>query len=262
MQMRTRSNAAFTMWILYLIANIGLALAFSFKDHSQSTIQCNTIFDGRIRQNSTRKTFDSVVDSPFDTQYVKGENLTWSQIILLPNITSSRFDTARFHRPFEVTINDFSLFRSGQGLQLGFRRAGLLLKDDKNAAGADKADVGVVTFHWSVRQDPSKPLNLSHEYMNVWHEKSDYSGNQFSFVGGVVLPVDGGTGVDSPGERNSWKIQDSKNNFVFQTPILSDGWQNFAVQLDYEHRCVVSLHKFFTPATALKATLGRPNTRN
>ena len=90
-----------------------------------------------------------------------------------------------------------------------------------------------MTFHWSVRQDAQRPLNLSHEYMNVWHEKADYSGNQFMFVGGVVLSGDGGTGKDTKKEREVWKIQNIKNEFVFQTRILFGKWQNFAVQLDY-----------------------------
>ncbi|KAF1992822.1 glycoside hydrolase family 131 protein [Amniculicola lignicola CBS 123094] len=198
-------------------------------------IKCPLIFDGRILQNLTLSSFDSAAASPYSPTYVKGQNLTWSQILLLPNpnaTTASRFDSSA-HRPLEVTVNDASLFRSGAGLQLGFRRAGLLLKGDGNAIGADAADAGVVTFHWSVKQDSVKPLNLSHEYMNVWHEKADYSGNQFAFVGGVVLVVDGGDGVDTEEERNSWKIQDSKNKFIFRTKIEFDQWQNFAVRLDY-----------------------------
>lgn len=136
-----------------------------------------------------------------------------------------------------MTINDASLFRPGSGaLQTGFRRAGLLLKDDKNDVGADAADNGTVTFHWSVRQDPIRALNLSHEYMNVWHERADYAGNQFTFVGGVVLVVDGGTGEDTEEERHSWKVQGRGNEIVFRTPIVFGEWQNFAVQLDYSNR--------------------------
>lgn len=203
----------------------------------QNTIQCPIIFDGRVTQNMSLASFDSAATSPYSPQYVKGENLTWSQILLLPNTTTlSRFDTPILHKSLEVTINDASLFRSGSGLQLGFRRAGLLLKDDKNPVGADKADEGAVTFHWSLKQDVARPLNLSHEYMNVWHEKADYSGNQFSFVGGVVLKVDGGTGEDTPEEKGSWKLQNAKNEFIFQTKIEYDSWQNFAVKLDYVNR--------------------------
>lgn len=223
------------MWKPVFIANFALALA-SPHLYRIDTVQCPIIFDGRVPQNFTPSSFDLADVSPYNYQYVKGENLTWSQIILLPNTTTSRFDILGVQRSLEVTINDQSLFRSGQRLQYGFRRAGLLLKDDKNAVGADAADQGVVTFHWSVRQDLGKPMNLSHEYMNVWHEKADYSGNQFTFVGGVVLPVDGGSGVDTPEEKNAWRIQNSKNEFVFRTPIRDDAWQNFAVRLDYTNK--------------------------
>lgn len=227
--------------LLCLLAT-GLAIASASPLHThRPRVQCPIIFDGRIPQNLTLASFDSATTSPYSPRYVKGENLTWSHILLLPNDTPpSRFDVPALHKPIEVTVNDASLFRSGQGLQLGFRRAGLLLKDDANAAGADAADKGAVTFHWSVRQDAAKALNLSHEYMNVWHEKADYSGNQFTFVGGVVLKVDGGEGVDTPDERGSWKVQDAKNGFVFKTPILFAEWQNFAVQLDYVNRYVDS----------------------
>lgn len=218
-----------------LLAELSLAFATPYFHH-RNAVKCPIIFDGRIPRNFSSKSFDIADASPYSTQYVKGENLTWSQIIYLPETPISRFDTPGKHRPLEVTINDQSLFRTGQGVQKGFRRAGLLLKDDKNPVGADAADQGVVTFHWSVRQDLRKPMNLSHEYMNVWHEKADYNGNQFSFVGGVVLPVDGGSGVDTPKEKNAWRIQDSKNNFVFRTPIRKDAWQNFAIQLDYTNK--------------------------
>jgi hypothetical protein len=223
------------MWKRLLIANFALATASPHPYHAHH-VKCPIIFDGRVPRNFSKISFDLADVSPYSTQYVKGENLTWSQIILLPKTTVSRFDTPGVHRSLEVTINDQSLFRTGQGLQYGFRRAGLLLKDDKNAAGADAADQGAVTFHWSVRQDLSKPMNLSHEYMNVWHEKADYSGNHFTFVGGVVLPVDGGSGMDAPKEKNAWRIQNAKNEFLFRTPIRKDAWQNFAVQLDYTNK--------------------------
>jgi len=221
------------MRLSLLLVYSALAAASPFPQH-RDPVKCPIIFDGRIPRSFDRTSFNYANVSLYSAQYVKGENLTWSEIILLPKTTASRFDTPGVHRPLEVTINDKSLFRTGQGVQNGFRRAGLLLKNDKNDPGADAADKGVVTFHWSVKQDPSRPMNLSHEYMNVWHEKADYSGNQFSFVGGVVLKVDGGTGVETPQEKGSWKIQDAKNNFLFRTPILKNGiWQNFAIQLDY-----------------------------
>ncbi|KAF2831598.1 hypothetical protein CC86DRAFT_342525 [Ophiobolus disseminans] len=203
--------------------------------HANNTaIKCPIIFDGRIPRNLTLSSFDSATTSPYNPDYVKGENTTWSSILLFPKYTApSRFDDVKIHKPLEVTIDNRSLFRAGQNLQVGFRRAGLLLKDDANDPGADASDAGIVTFHWSVKQDAARPLNLSHEYMNIWHEKADYSGNQFNFVGGVVLIGDGGTGVDTKIEKEKWRVQNYKNEFVFEVPIDFGRWQNFAVQLDY-----------------------------
>ena len=229
------------MYLTTLFLYVGLATAASLQAHvhartttRKGAIKCPIIFDGRVRSNATLATFDNAATSPFNTGFVKGENRTWSSILLLPESrTPSRFDVPRVTKPFEVTIDDGSLFRAGDNLQVGFRRAGLLLKDDQNDPGADQSDKGVVTFHWSVKQDAHRPLNLSHEYMNVWHEKADYSGNQFMFVGGVVLVGDGGTGVDTKREREMWRIQNIKNEFVFKTKMMFGEWQNFAVQLNY-----------------------------
>lgn len=148
-----------------------------------SNVKCPILLDGRIPKSLTLSSFDSALTSPYNPDYVKGENITWSSILLLPETPASRFDTPNVHKALEVTIDDRSLFRGGPNLQTGFRRAGLLLKDDANDPGADGTDAGVVTFHWSIKQDSARPLNLSHEYMNVWHEKSDYSGKTHTYLG-------------------------------------------------------------------------------
>ncbi|KAF2035684.1 hypothetical protein EK21DRAFT_96344 [Setomelanomma holmii] len=202
--------------------------------HNDTPIKCPILFDGRIPKNLTLTSFDSAATSPFNPDYVKGENTTWSSILLLPSTPPSRFDSPRLYKPIEVTVDNRSLFRAGANLQTGFRRAGLLLKDDANDAGADAADLGAVTFHWSMKWDAERRLNLSHEYMNVWHERADYGGNQFSFVGGVVLVGDGGTGVDTKVEREKWRVQNFKDEFVFETGVSFREWQNFAVKLDYD----------------------------
>jgi hypothetical protein len=241
-----------------LLPILALAAATPLHPHphlqhnTTSPIKCPIIFDGRIPVNSTLSSFDNASTSPFNPDFVKGENRTWSSILLLPHTRKhSRFDEPNKHRPVEVTIDDGSLFRAGERLQTGFRRAGLLLRGDVNDPGADKSDGEIVTFHWSVMQDANRALNLSHEYMNVWHERADYNGNQFTFVGGVVLVGDGGTGVDTKEERETWKVQNSGNEFIFATPILfGREWQNFAVQLDYSASCVhpsPSLHIHLLP---------------
>lgn len=230
---------------LLLLAFLPLSLATRPHLHSSSPIKCPIIFDGRIPSNLTLPIFDTS-SSPYSPKYVKGENLTWSSILRLPSVPTSRFDailhnrSAPRYRSVEVTINDNSLFRAGGNLQTGFRRAGLLLASDTNPVNSDAADSGIATFHWSVRQDPQRALNLSHEYMNVWHERADYAGNQFSFVGGIILKQDGGTGMDTKREKESWKVQNRNNTVVFKTLMSFREWQNFAIQLDYEKRYVVT----------------------
>jgi hypothetical protein len=136
-----------------------------YPTKNNTKIACPIIFDARIPRNLSLPSFDSTSTSPFNPDYVKGENTSWSSILLLPSVPPSRFDAPRLHKAVEVTIDDRSLFRAGANLQTGFRRAGLLLWDDANDAGADRSDGGVVSFHWSVRQDGRRGLNLSHEYV-------------------------------------------------------------------------------------------------
>lgn len=246
-----------TLTLLALVASSTTALPSTNQNNvkrlkyhrpSFTRIQCPIVFDGRIPLNTTLLDFDSPTASRYNTQYVKGQNLTWSSIIQFPasnapgqqrHINPSRFDSDRsgIYKPLEVTIDNNSLFRSGAGLQTGFRRAGLLLKNDSNPEGSDAADKGVVTFHWSVLQNPTvHPLNLTHEYMNVWHERADYSGNQFTFSMGLLLKQDGGDGVDTREQREAMRVQDRKNKIVFETGIRWREWQNWAIRLDYGNR--------------------------
>ncbi|TVY93514.1 hypothetical protein LAWI1_G001689 [Lachnellula willkommii] len=216
-----------------------LALIWAFVVHtaallpSYNATACPITIDGRIPSNTTVQTFDTAA-SPFNPTYTKGQNLTWSQIIKLPAIRPSKFDLPVHAKALEVTINDSSIFVPGGGSpQLGFRRAGLLLGN-----GSDASNVGVKTFHWSVKQDLDAKMNLTHEYMNAWHEANDYASNQFSFNTGVMLeqdkPTDGNvstTGLD----RRLWKFLDRKNDVLWTTGIVWDEWQNFAVTVDYEN---------------------------
>jgi len=105
--------------------------------------------------------------------------------------------------------------------------------------GSDATNVGVKTFHWSVKQDLDAKMNLTHEYMNVWHEANDYASNQFSLNTGIMLEQDKpiGSNVTTTGlDRRLWKILDRKNNVVWTTRIEWDDWQNFAVTVNYENK--------------------------
>lgn len=199
-------------------------LAHPPKPHlhaANAPIKCPIVFDGRIKSTTTLSDFDSYSTSPFNAEYVKGQSLQWSQIIKFPeSVPNSRFDNTTTHKPFEVTISDASIFQT----QKGFRRAGLQFQGDTNTGSPGSS--GIKTIHFSVKQDPQRPLNLSHEYLNVWHEASDYSANQFNFEAGTVI------GQESLG-KNTFKVLNRANKQVWSTGIDAKEWQNFAVTLDF-----------------------------
>ncbi|KAL1874737.1 hypothetical protein VTK73DRAFT_265 [Phialemonium thermophilum] len=191
-------------------------------------IKCPIIFDGRIKSALTATDFDSSSTSPFNPDYVKGQGLKWSDIILFPtDAGTSRFDSAgdanatAEYKPLEVTISDKSIFQN----QNGFRRAGLQFQGDSN--NDSPAVKGVKTIHFSVKLDPTRPFNLSHEYLNVWHEAADYSANQFNFQTGTII---GQTGLP----KDTWKVLNRQNRQIWSTPIERSDWQNFAITLDFD----------------------------
>jgi hypothetical protein len=208
-------------------ALIGLAAAVP---SSNSAIKCPITMDGRVPRGMILSTFDTTA-SPFNPEYSKGQNLSWSQIIKFPQASPSKFDIPA-NKPIEVTIDDRSIFVPGSGTpQIGFRRAGLLLGN-----GTDATVVGVKTFHWSVKQDTKAEMNLTHEYMNAWHETNDYSANQFSCNTGIMLEQDHPTdnSVTTTGlNKRLWKFLDRDNDVMWTTWIDWEDWQNFAVTVDY-----------------------------
>jgi hypothetical protein len=136
------------------VATVALAAPLA----SNATIKCPIIFDGRIKTTAQLSDFDSASSSPFNPGYVKGGSLQWSDIIKFPDAGNSRFDNDSY-KPIEVTISDSSIFQS----QHGFRRAGLQFQGDSNTGSP--ANTGLKTLHFSVKQDPQRPLNLTHEYL-------------------------------------------------------------------------------------------------
>jgi hypothetical protein len=121
-------------------------------------IKCPIVFDGRIPTNTTPTFFDTyATNTIYNPDYVKGNNLKWSQILKFPTGEASRFDGPKYSS-IEVTLSDQSIFQQ----QNGFRRAGLqFLQDSSSGPGT----VGVKTLHFSVKQDSARPLNLTHEYL-------------------------------------------------------------------------------------------------
>lgn len=191
---------------------------------SNATIKCPIVFDGRIPASAALTDLDSSSTSPFNPDYVKGNSLKWSNIILFPSVPNSRFDNAS-HKPLEVTLSDKSVFQS----QNGFRRAGLQFAGDSN--NGSPGYTGIKTLHFSVKQDPARALNLSHEYLNVWHEAADYSADQIMFETGTIL---GQTGLP----KNTFKFFDRNMKQLWSTAVDSTAWQNFAVTLNINSNTV------------------------
>ncbi|KAK1466529.1 hypothetical protein CCUS01_07350, partial [Colletotrichum cuscutae] len=215
-------------FLIPILLAIPLALA-SPSPCTAATIQCPLIFDGRVPAEATPQDFDTALGSgwnPYNPDYVKGADLSWTDIILLPGPApastrpgsrSSRFDVAERKRPLEVTISDASVFMN----QRGFRRAGLLFAEDTNEGSP--AGEGVKTLHCSARLDLERPLNLTHEYLNVWHETAAYDANQFNFQTGTIISQ-----PELP--KDTYKPLDRDNKLLWSTPMAMDGsWQNFAL---------------------------------
>lgn len=183
--------------------------------------KCKIVFDGRVPVGTAPTSFDTYATATlYNPDYTKNLNVKWSDILKFPNDTS-RFDGDKY-TAVEVTLNDQSIFMT----QNGFRRAGLqFLKDASDGDGAK----GVKTLHWSVKQDPARPLNLTHEYLNVWHEAADYSSNQFQFQAGSIIGK-------SNADKNNFKILDRNGNSLYSVAIDKTAWQNFAIKLDYNKK--------------------------
>ncbi|KAL0468918.1 hypothetical protein QR685DRAFT_319701 [Neurospora intermedia] len=204
--------------LLFTLASTALAVP---HPHA-ALIKCPLIFDGRIKTRTQLTDFDSSATSLFNPDNVKGSSLKWSQIIQFPERDKgSRFDGCS-HKPLEVTIADASVFKT----QCGFRRAGLIFSGDKNIGSP--ASRGVKTLHFSVREDEARGLNLTHEYLNVWHETSDWSANQFSFQTGTIIGQEGSLA------KNTFKILSRDNKLIWSTPVEKKEWQNFAITLDFD----------------------------
>lgn len=128
--------------------------------------------------------------------------------------------------------SDKSVFLSGtEGLETELRRAELLLNNRNDTVS------GLVTWHLSVRTDPSRPLNYSHEYILAFHEAQDFQADFWSLKVGAPLLSPPGTPPDKTFRLEGWKWDNPVKTF-FQTPLTDDVWHNFGIGLDYNKKYV------------------------
>ncbi|KAK6836898.1 hypothetical protein PG987_007393 [Apiospora arundinis] len=197
---------------------------------------CTLSFDGRVPQNATAKTFVSK-QSPFNPGYVLGPNVTWDQIIEFPQgIPASRFDAQAGTKPVGLSLSDKSIFLSGsEGLETALRRAELLVNNNNPTVSGHK------TWHMSVRTDPTRPLNYTHEYLFAFHEAQDFQADFWSIKAGAEL----GAPVDTP-PRKTFRVEgykwDVPTKRFFETPLTDDVWHNFGIDLDFDKNMISVLY--------------------
>ncbi|EUC50530.1 glycoside hydrolase family 131 protein, partial [Bipolaris oryzae ATCC 44560] len=191
-------------------------------------------FDGRIPQNFTGDTFETV-KSPFNPKYVLGQNQTWKEVISFPNVEPSMFDRVAGTKPIEVEITDRSIFASSsEGRETALRRAELLVN------GKNQTVSGKVTWLFSMRTSPYA-LNLSHEYLLAFHEAQDFQADFWSLKVGLPMQetLRGPNGAESMLKTGSviylqgWKWA-KKVQTYFMAPFTSDIWHNFGLYLDFD----------------------------
>lgn len=228
-----------TSVLLALGATMVAAIPADTRSLMSAAVKCPVVLEGRVPASAALTDFD-VDNDLFNSGYVKGNNLTWSDILQFPQVPNSRFDNASY-KSVEVTISDESIFQK----QYGFRRAGLQFANDTNEGSLGYQ--GLRTLHWSVKQDPARALNLSHEYLNVWHEAADYSRDQFMFQAGQMIAY-----PDTPAD--TFKFFDRDAKLLWSTPIDFAEWQNFAITLDISSNLVQIYYSLGN--AALKAVTG------
>ncbi|PZC88424.1 hypothetical protein A1F95_10928 [Pyrenophora tritici-repentis] len=170
------------------------------------------VFDGRVKAAATAADFDTAA-SPFGKDNVKGQNLTFSQLIAFPDVPASLFDAGVGAKAIEVQINDQSIFVPG-GL---------------NPNGGGNTTIGIKTLHVSLQPSATNPLNTSHEYLLTFLERADFSANLFVIRTGTLLGSDGSTKNDLVIQGNTG----AGTKTLFTTPFTAGVWTNLALQLDF-----------------------------
>ncbi len=182
--------------------------------------------------------FDSASTSPFSPDFVRATNESFSKIIEFPDVPPSLFD-GYTSRPIEVTINNNSTLAPGGNRQEGFRHAELL-PDANN--GTDATVQGVTTLHFSIREDPKKPLNYSHEYQPVFIETNDFASHVWTLKTGTPFGTDPASLPE--GKAKTLRLGSSTAGgamevVLFERPFETGTWYNFAIQTDWDNRHVV-----------------------
>ncbi|KAK6992568.1 glycoside hydrolase family 131 protein [Favolaschia claudopus] len=220
------------------------------------------IYDGRVPFGIQSSSILPNSTGPFLTG-VKGQNesATYYTTFLGRSALATPLWNKRglpTEQAISIKIDNTSVFVPGGGPpQFGFRRTELIAQKNGNATQLDtEMEVGVSTFHFSIKQDPSKPLNNNHEYQIVFIEPSDGT-----HVFGIQLgsPFTNPTGQLPAKNAHSFKVLDHALNVLFTTPFVPLLWHNFAITVDWENRTLKAAYSTEgLPLRAVTPTVANP----
>jgi hypothetical protein len=216
------------MVTLSWIAATALLGCQSFVNALAYSEQCQLSFDGRAPLNATSALFASN-SSAFNPKYVLGQNVTWDQVIEFPCVPRSRFDKKRKTKSIGLSLSDKSVFRSGsEGVETMLRRTELLVNKKDDTVSGHK------TWHISMRTDPARPLNYTHEYVLAFHEAQDYQADFWSIKTGDFLETKNSTA------RKTLRVEgykwDNPIKILFEAPLTDNVWHNFGIDLDFPNK--------------------------
>ncbi|TPX36250.1 hypothetical protein SmJEL517_g01466 [Synchytrium microbalum] len=202
------------------------------------------VFEGRLNGTTSSASIDSGA-TPYNPNYVLGQGLKWADILKLGTVKTP----ALFDRPNDqslgITINDKSIFARGTppNPQTGFRRAELVPN------GIKTIFTGVMTYHFSVMADATRPLNYTHSYQLLFLETTDGT-HVFGFqIGGI-------DGKSLTLMSSSVEAYD-KLKPLYNAPLTTT-WQNWAITVDWTK---ATLTAYFSAGAAplTKVVDTRPN---
>ncbi|KAF4555593.1 Hypothetical protein D9617_2g055550 [Elsinoe fawcettii] len=192
---------------------------------------CSLSFDGRVRADYQLTEFDNPNTSVWNPSFVLGFNTKWSQVLAYPRQrTGTLFSKTPEYKAIEMRINDNSIFQpnpeDATSRQTGFRRSELI--PVKFPISSADSSSGVKTFHFSLKANPSRPLNYSHEYSLVFQEDASYSTNQFVLKTGTILGTNG-TGAPTLQFQGNQKTAET----IWTAPFDAKVWHNFGIVQDF-----------------------------
>jgi len=226
---------------------------------------CKILFDGRVPLGTTPADFD-LPTSLYNNKFILGQNQTWSQVLKVEPVLPSLFDLPRVFpskkltEPVLVTITDQSIFvPNPTSAQTGFRRSELLPGTNN---GTDPTVIGTTTVHWSIRTDPTHPLNYTHEYHPVWHERNDFNGDHFDLETGTPfsaskesIPITNPKTLRIAG----FSIPTPEQN-VFITNFDDNVWHNFALTIGWStNKTTVFYSKGYAPLQKVAGPFNNDN---